>query len=383
MTIPTNRKKFLTICLWCVTSFFAATSVACSQASAQTAKADQKQSNSDVAAKKDSMTTGNFRWKVDAPFLSIESSKLPRSSDRWIAVKDPSVVWYDGQWHLFCTLRKDRKGDGRIRIGYLSFTEWASAENSTWSVLDLTPGYHGAPQIFFFEPHKKWYLIYQAEDASRGLKYGPCFSTNDDITKPQNWTLPQPLYVVPEGTRAGLDFWVICDQEKAHLFFTTLNGKMWRAETSLASFPSDGWSTPVVALQADIFEASHTYSVAGRNQFLTIVEAQGNRRRYFKGFVAERLDGKWTPLAASTDFSLVSPLNVINQSESWATSYSHGEFIRATHTQELLLAPDGMKLLFQGANDHDYRIKSYGQIPWKLGILSQVPTAAETSPDPQ
>lgn len=38
----------------------------------------------------------------------------------------------------------------------------------------------------------------------------------------------------------------------------------------MADFPF-GWSEPVLALQGDIFEASHTYRLKGCNQYLTIV----------------------------------------------------------------------------------------------------------------
>ena len=317
---------------------------------------------------------GLFSWKASPPLLEIDETKLPESNDHpWIAVKDPSIVRFDGQWHLFCTLRKNKTGDGRIRIGYLSFRDWAHAREAQWTVLELTMGYHGAPQIFWFEPHRKWYLIYQAEDQTRNLKYGPCFSTNDDISKPGQWTRPEPLYHVPDGTNAGLDFWVICDADKAHLFFTTLDGRMWRAETKLDAFPDRRWSKPLLALKADIFEASHIYRLANDNRFITIVEAQRNRRRYFKAFVSDALDGDWSPIAATPEKPLVSPVNVVNQHESWATSYSHGEFIRAGYDQTMTINAKNLRLLFQGASDDEYRERPYGQIPWRLGILTMQP----------
>ena len=315
-------------------------------------------------------TDGHFRWTVGQPFLSVKSAQLPPSPEHeWVAVKDPSIVRFNDRWHLFCTLRKNKKGDGRIRIGYASFADWNNAKDSRWSVLNLTLGYHGAPQIFYFAPHKKWYLIYQAEDSTRDLKYGPCFSTNDDLSKPDQWTLPEPLYVVPEGKNAGLDFWVICDEQKAHLFFTSLNGKMWRSETLLTDFPNSGWSVPKVALKAKIFEASHTYRIADQQKYLTIVEAQADRRRHFKGFIADSLDGQWKPLSSGHPRLLVSPDNVVNQSDSWATSYSHGEFIRDGYDQTLTLDAKNVRLLFQGASDKEYR-QDYGQVPWRLGILT-------------
>ncbi|MCA9127226.1 MAG: hypothetical protein KDB22_09070 [Planctomycetales bacterium] len=318
--------------------------------------------------------TGAFRWRVSPPLLAIDQQHLPDDSPEhpWLAVKDPSIIRYQGRWHCFCTLRRQQEGDGRIRIGYLSFENWQDAQSSDWHLLQLTEGYHGAPQIFYFEPQRKWYLIYQAADSTRNLKYGPCYSTNSDLSRPQDWTLPEPLYVVPDGVRAGLDFWVICDDLRAHLFFTSLDGQMWRADTDLKQFPSSGWSTPEVALKADIFEASHTYRLPNLNKYFTIVEAQAGRRRYFKGYVADRLDGKWTPIADSQAKPLVSPVNVVNQQQSWAMSYSHGEFLRAGYDQRLELdTTQPLQLLFQGASDDEYQIGNYGDIPWRLGLLTQ------------
>ncbi|QDT14502.1 non-reducing end alpha-L-arabinofuranosidase family hydrolase [Alienimonas californiensis] len=318
---------------------------------------------------------GDFHWTVSPPLLAVDQDRLPPSPGApWVAVKDPSVVRHDGRWHLFCTLRKNKEGDGRIRIGYLSFENWEDAAAADWALLDLTPDYHGAPQIFYYEPQRKWYLIYQAVDPSRGLKYGPCYSTCDRVDDPAGWTKPEPLYVVPEGMKAGLDHWVICDEAKAHHFFTTNDGRMWRAETALANFPDRGWSRPEVALQADIFEASHTYRLKGTGKYFTIVEAQGDGRRYFKAYTADRLDGEWTGVADARDRPMVSPQNVTNRADSWATSYSHGELIRTGVDQRLEVDAATTRILFQGVDDAGYDgSKNYGQIPWRLGLLGLAP----------
>lgn len=316
---------------------------------------------------------GEFQWTVSPPLLSAHSTRLPASPEHpWIAVKDPSVLRFQDRWHLFCTLRKQQPGNGRIRIGYTSFEKWQNAQDANWSLLELTDEYHGAPQIFYFEPHKLWYLIYQASDASRNLKFGPCYSTNTELNNPAGWTLPQPLYTVKAGAKAGLDFWVICDEAKAHLFFTTLNGKMWRAETALADFPNKGWTDPVVVLSADIFEASHTYKLRHSGKYLTFVEAQFDKSRYFKAYVADRLDGAWTPLAERRDKPFVSTLNVKDQLQSWAESYSHGEIIRAGYNQNLEIDAAKLQVLFQGASREEYTRGSYGDIPWRLGLLNLV-----------
>ena len=308
-------------------------------------------------------------WVVSRPILSADRQRLPESKQHpWVSVKDPSIVRFDNQWHLFATLRKDKTGDGRIRIGYLCFDDWSDARTSHWSVLKLTSEYHGAPQIFFFTPQKKWYLVYQAEDSTRGVRYGPCFSTNENIAKPDDWTPPQPIYIVPQGEKAGLDYWVICDDTHAYLFFTSLNGKMWRARTDLKAFPDKGWSKPEIALQADIFEASHTYAIEGQDRFFTIVEAKDSQRRCMKAYTSKSLDGRWQELKINGQ-PFVSPRNVVNQVESWATSYSHGEFLRSGTDQRLAIDPKSTQLLFQGASDVEYQQDDYGRIPWRLGLL--------------
>lgn len=322
----------------------------------------------------DPWSTGAFSWTVSEPLLQVDQSKFPASPDHpWLAIKDPSVVRVDGRWHLFCSVRRKKEGQGRIHIAYTSFEDWSEAQQSQWHVLDLTMDYHGAPQIFYFTPHKKWYLVYQAADSTRDLKYGPCYSTNDDISNPGAWTRPEPLYVPQPGVKVGLDFWVICDDTHAHLFHTTNNGKMWRAQTKLENFPQSGWSTPELALEGDIFEASHTYRLKGRDQYVTIIEAQnGREHRYFKAYTADRLDGSWQPLAGSLEKPFCAPGNVVNQSTSFATSYSHGELVRDGVDEKLEVDPANIEVLFQGVNTDEYHVGGYGNIPWKLGILRSV-----------
>ncbi len=172
--------------------------------------------------------------------------------------------------------------------------------------MDLTEGYYCAPQIFYFSPQRKWYLIHQIQDPTRKPSLQPAFSTSDDINNPRSWSKSKLLFEKhPEDVKMWIDFWVICDDTKAHLFFTSHAGWMWRSETSLDDFPAQ-WSRPEVVLRGDIFEASHTYRLKGRDQFLTLVEARDGGKRYFKAFTARRLDGQWRPLAASHKLTCMS-----------------------------------------------------------------------------
>jgi len=286
----------------------------------------------------------------------------------WHSVKDPSIVRYGGRWHLFCTVRGTQRSHA---IVYLSFADWSEANEAERHVLSCHAGYFCAPQVFYLRPHKRWYLICQAADEAWGQPpYRPAFATTTDIADPGSWTKLEPLVrEKPDNVKAWLDFWVICDEARAYLFFTSLNGKMWRSETPVCDFPK-GWSKPVLALQGDIFEAGHTYRLKGRDKYLTLVEAQhGHGWRYYKAYAADALDGQWKPVAATKDRAFASMRNVTPTQEKWTDVVSHGELLRSGHDEYLEVDPADLRFLFQGVRDTAGRGKSYGQIPWRLGIL--------------
>lgn len=66
------------------------------------------------------------------------------------------------------------------------------------------------------------------------------------------------------------------------------------------SFPMDLVRVGI-ALQADMFEASHTYRLEGLDRYLTIVETNPETNRYYKAYIAESLDGGWVPMADSRE----------------------------------------------------------------------------------
>jgi hypothetical protein len=255
------------------------------------------------------------------------------------------------------------------QIEYLCFADWDHTGSAERRMLTMHPGFFCAPQVFYFAPQSRWYLICQASSEDWEPNYGAAYATTDDISDPSSWSPLSPLGARQADGKAGLDFWIICDDTRAHLFFTTLDGRMWREETSLEDFPK-GWSEPVLALQDDIFEASHTYRLKGMGKYLTVVEAQGGQGwRYFKAYVADTLDGAWTPLAASRDRCFASMGNVRFPGSRWTDCISHGELLRAGHDQRLEVDPTDLRFVFQGVLDRDRQGRGYGEIPWRLGLL--------------
>jgi len=167
----------------------------------------------------------------------------------------------------------------------------------------------------------------------------------------------------------GLDYWIICDDERAYLFLTTLNGKMWRLWTRKDDFPN-GFAHCELALQAKIFEASHTYRIKGRDQYLTIIEENG--RRYYKAYVADRLDGRWTPIADTPQRPFAGWRNVRPDPgvEPWTDNVSHGELIRDGVDETLTVDPANLRMVFQGMWDKHKRARKYGQFQWRIGMLT-------------
>lgn len=303
-------------------------------------------------------------WTYSAPLISPEVRDEAPSH----AQKDPTVVFHDGKWHVFMTAKLPK----RSVIEYCSFTKWEEANDAPRTILDVSDSdYYCAPQVFYFTPHDKWYLVYQV-GVPGNQKMMVAYSTTDNIDDPHSWTKAAPMLDGGENDPrkvGGLDYWIICDDTRAYLFFTSLNGKMWRMWTPLDQFPH-GMDHCELALEGAIFEASHTYRVQGKQQYLTLIEENG--RRYFKAFVADRLDGPWRPLAVTRQKPFAADTNIrpADGVEPWTDNVSHGELIRATNDQTLTIDPSDLRFLFQGMWDADKKSKAYGAFSWRIGMLT-------------
>jgi len=309
-------------------------------------------------------------WEYGVPLIAPE----PRESNPSRAQKDPTVVFHNGQWHVFMTV----KLPGKSSIEYCSFKKWEEANASRRTLLKVsTSDYYCAPQVFYFRPHKKWYLVYQV--GVPGLnKMWVAYSTTADIADPTSWTQAMPML---DGGKddprkvGGLDYWIICDDQRAYLFLTSLDGKMWRLATRLEDFPR-GFGHCELALEAKIFEASHTYKLKGMDKYLTVIEENG--RRYYKAYLADRLDGAWTPVADTAERPFAGWKNIRPAAgvEPWTDNISHGELIRAGIDETLTVDPNELRFLFQGMWDKDKSGKGYGQFQWRIGMLKPVAAGA-------
>lgn len=312
-------------------------------------------------------TTSDFHWHSSAPLISPK----PDDTHAVKAVKDPSVVYANGKYHVFMTTA----GSGGWNIATTSFKDWADAPNAPVTYLDrsaIGKGYRAAPQVFYFAPQHLWYLIFQGGD--------PQYSTTSNIDDPLSWTKPKPFFdktpsilLDSKGHAGWLDFWNICDDTKCYLFNTDDGGHFFRSETSIKDFPNRYGNTTLVMKDdnpADMFEASMTYKVAGTNKYVTMIEAMGPRGRYFRSWVSDRLDGTWQPLAADPGHQFAGADTVTFSDSNWSRDVSHGELIRAGDDQMLAIDPcKPLRFLYQGL-DPDSGIKDYMMLPYRLGLLN-------------
>lgn len=289
-----------------------------------------------------------FSW------VSTQALIAPKSPN-FVSIKDPTIVRYNDLYHVFATVYDtSRKAWSAV---YMNFGDFSQASSAVQVPLANKPmGDTVAPQVFYFRPHNKWYLISQ---------WGAKYSTNTDIANPDGWSAPKSL--LSGGPGNGIDYWVICDSANCHLFFSGDDGKLYHSKTAIGNFPNfSGYevvmSDPVVG---NLFEASNVYKVEGTNKYLLLVEAYGPR--YFRSWTSTSLDGPWTALADKQSAPFAGAANVSFDGAKWTNDISHGEMIRAGYDETLTINACNMQFLYQGVDPSSKA--DYEQLPYRLGVI--------------
>lgn len=294
-------------------------------------------------------------WRLDGPLFLPGP---PGSFDE-VAVKDPSIVFAQGNWHLFYTAR----GRDQYSTGYACASTLEALQASPRYRLDALGGrgqYACAPQVFYFEPQGRWYLIFQTRDAN----YQPAFSTTTTITEPESWTAPAPL-LKKDTPAKWIDFWVICDESRAYLFYTQAHNAVMVRTTSLEAFPRD-WG-PAREVFTGVHEGVHIYKVKGRDEYHMVYELNHGGIRSFGLATAEALAGPWQKV---TDrYATGDQLAFTADVEHWTDMVSHGELLRAGFDQRLEYDPNRCQWLIQGLRESDANVP-YESLPWSLGMMT-------------
>lgn len=326
-----------------------------SSLSSSSSKSNSSSSSSSASSSSTSQAPSSCDLPTQFSWTSTQPLITPASADN-VSIKDPTVVYYNGLYNVFATVF-DTKRNAWSSV-YLNFADFAHANQATQvSMSNKATGDTVAPEVFYFRPQNKWYLIYQ---------WGPKYSTNTDISNPDGWTAPTAL--LTGGPPNGIDYWVICDESSCHLFFSGDDGKLYHSKTSLANFPNfSGYSVVMTDEVGKLFEASNVYKVEGHNQYLLLVEAYGPR--YFRSWTSSSLDGPWSPLADTQSNPFAGAANVTFDGGKWTDDISHGEMLRSGYDETLSINPCKLQYLYQGTAPGftgDYRL-----IPYRLGVITQ------------
>jgi len=296
-------------------------------------------------------------WQVGAPVLSPGSVGAFDET----AVKDPSVVFFEGRWHVFYTAR----GQGEYATGYVSAPTLEGLSDAPRHELKQVRGrsshYACAPQVFFFAPQGRWYLVYQTRDAN----YQPVYSTTKTIEKPESWSAPEILVQKDEEAK-WIDFWVICDATTAYCFYTRSHRDVYGRTTSLEAFPH-GWSEGKPAF-AGVHEAVHIYKAKGLDEYHMIYELNERGVRSFGLARASHLAGPWEK--ATDAYATGTQLSCEPGAARWTDMVSHGEMIRSGYNQRLEYDPEAPVMLIQGRLN-DAVGTPYPNLPWKLGLMTR------------
>ena len=210
------------------------------------------------------MLAGKWQWTVSPPLVS----PVVHRDDPCFGIKDPTVVFFEGRWHLFCTIRSQK----RLRqIEYRSFKDWKDADKAEPHVLTLSEKDFCDPQVFYLarssgiSSTRSW-TTHAGRISTRSTRPAPTWPTP---------VLEQAVALFdthPENVKEWIDFWVICDATRAHLFFTSLDGKMWAVRDEARGLPCEVEQAGRRA-EGRHLRGSHTYRLKGTDKYLTVVEA--------------------------------------------------------------------------------------------------------------
>lgn len=302
------------------------------------------------------MTFGDeATWTVSAPILQPG----PTGTFDEVAVKDPSVVFAEGQWHLFYTARSKQE----YTIGYAAAKTLEGLAAAERHPLKQIRGggsvYAAAPQVFFFAPQELWYMIFQSRDTN----YQPMFSTTTTIGLPESWSIPEPLVKKNESAK-WIDFWVLCDEERAYLYYTRNHRDVYSMDTAIADFP-EGFGTPRNVFST-VHEAVHVYKVKDKEEYHMICEYQEKDMRHFGLAVAPHPAGPWT--MANEEYATGQQLRFSESTPCWTVEVSHGEALRSGCDQRLEYDAEHTQLLIQGLPEGKHK-GPYEMLPWSLGVI--------------
>jgi len=300
------------------------------------------------AATGDAAPNPNPTWHVDDPIL-FRSKAEPFDH---FAVKDPTIVFSGGRYHMFYT---GANASGGWQMLYSTATTLEGFRTAPHVFLGrIGESYFAAPEVFFFEPQGLWYLVYQ--DGT----FGAAYATTTNIADPNSWSGPKSFGV---SGNLGWDYYVICDTAMCYMYNSPSDGsrRIYLRSTPLRNFPN-GWSGPTISL-TDTFEGVNVYRSLADGQYYLVVEDLLDNR-YYELWTSSSAGGPWTRVSEKWAWHG----NLVFNGASWTSSVSHGDILRAGVNQRLEISDiNRADFLIQGTTQ--LSCCAYQQIPWDLGII--------------
>lgn len=332
------------------------------------------------------------KWTVSQPILTRGGGDAFDN----VAVKDPSIVFYQGNYHLFYTAKSVKQSPEGVKydidLGYVSASCLEGLNGAKrFSFREIVGDVVIAPQIFYFEPQGLWYLIAQTKVSGKP-NLAPIYLTNPNIENVHGWSKPKILQTGKSDDTFWIDFWVICDETKAYLFYSNQKSSVLRMECPIESFPqgfAQAKAQVALTVQGEddygrwqIFEAQHVYHVKSPEKYLILLECgyyeeskkwYGDaRRRFMIGMVADRLQGPWSRIETGENEYLAQAKYLFGGDGHPCnyTQVSHPELIRSGYNQKLEIEDFNLHILFQsfdGSNTPDGY--NYNELPWELAVM--------------
>ncbi|TYQ12695.1 UNVERIFIED_CONTAM: GH35 family endo-1,4-beta-xylanase [Acetivibrio alkalicellulosi] len=294
----------------------------------------------------------NPTWYVDDPV--IFHRELPPYD--YYAAKDPTIVYYGGKYHVFYT---GANRSGGWQMLYTSASTIAELKDAPRTFLSsIQEAYFCAPQVFYFEPHELWYLVYQ------NGTHGAAYSTTADIYDPSSWSGPRSFGI---SGNMGWDYYIICDDQNAYMYNSPSDGShnIYVRQTTLENFPR-GWSAPRLSI-SDTFEGLNVYRSISDGYYYMLVEDMKDGR-YYELWRSTSAGGPWTQLAEKWAWHG----NLSFNGSRWTENVSHGEVLRVGYNQRLEIYDiNRVDFLIQGSLSRNL---PYQELIWDLGMIRNYTT---------
>ena len=286
-------------------------------------------------------------WKIDPRcFLNGASGTFDS-----VAVKDPSIVYSGGAYHLFYTSRSSTAWG----LGYATASSITGLKTATHRHLTTIGSSAGlaAPQVLYFPIKGKWYLIFQNGTT-------PSYSVNSSVSGYGSWSAAQSMGF----SDGGIDYFCISESAyttsgNVYVFYAANDGshQIKRRSTTIANFPT-GWGAATV-VATGTFEAPHVYKNAADGKFYMMCEDLG---RYYELWSASSLGGTWTK--QQEQWAYIG--NCTFAGEVWTSQVSHGEILRQGVDANMIInSISSPQILIQGTTGTG----TYANLPYNLGLM--------------